>query len=102
MKTLLSIVSIFFFLFSFSQQPLNIIYNKNLSGKALDGRLLLLLSKNNASEPRFQIEDGPNSQLVFGKDVDGWKGGEIVSFKGNEFGYPVQSLKKKKENTYNR
>lgn len=77
----------------FSQQPFLITYNQKLSGKPLDGRVLLLLSKNNASEPRFQIEDGPNSQLVFGKDVDGWKGGEGISFKGAEFGYPVQSLK---------
>ena len=77
----------------FSQQPFLITYNQKLSGKPLDGRLLLLLSKNNVAEPRFQIEDGPNSQLVFGKDVDGWKGSEGISFKGAEFGYPVQSLK---------
>jgi len=77
----------------FSQQPFLITYNRKLSGIPLDGRVLLLLSKNNASEPRFQIEDGPNSQMVFGKDVDGWKGGESVSFKGAEFGYPLQSLK---------
>lgn len=78
---------------AFSQQPFLITYNQKLSGKPLDGRVLLLLSKNNASEPRFQIADGPNSQMVFGKDVDGWKGGEGISFKGAEFGYPVQSLK---------
>ena len=93
MKKILSFCFLLISFSVFSQQPFLITYNQKLSGKPLDGRVLLLLSKNNASEPRFQIEDGPNSQMVFGKDVDGWKGGEGISFKGTEFGYPVQSLK---------
>ncbi len=93
MKKIISFCFLLISFSAFSQQPFLITYNQKLSGKPLDGRVLLLLSKNNASEPRFQIADGPNSQMVFGKDVDGWKGGEGISFKGAEFGYPVQSLK---------
>ena len=44
----------------------------SLSNQALDGRLLLLISKNNDTEPRFQIADGPNSQLAFGIDVENY------------------------------
>lgn len=36
----------------------------------LDGRLLLLLSKNNKTEPRFQVLDGHDTQLVFGLTID--------------------------------
>ena len=32
----------------------------------LDGRLLLLLSTNGNAEPRFQVNDGAATQLVFG------------------------------------
>ena len=38
------------------------------SAAPLDGRLLLLLSANSEAEPRFQIGDGPTTQLVFGID----------------------------------
>jgi len=93
MRKILLVISAICSLSVFAQPPVHIIYNKNLSGKALDGRLLLLLSKNGSAEPRFQIEDGPGTQMVFGKDVDGWQGGEGISFKSTEFGYPVQSLK---------
>jgi hypothetical protein len=59
----------------------------------LDGRLLLLVSRKAEPEPRFLIEDGPETQLVIGKDVDGWKPGERVAFGEKDFGFPIQSLK---------
>ncbi len=36
------------------------------SSVPIDGRMLLLLSTNGDAEPRFQINDGPSTQLVFG------------------------------------
>ena len=38
-------------------------------------RLLLLISKDKAAEPRFQINEDLNTQQVFGIDVDGLKPG---------------------------
>ena len=60
---------------------------------ALDGRLLLLLSKNDSKEPRFQISDAANTQMVFGVDVDNWqpKTTQLVSV--NAFGYPIEKIK---------
>jgi len=59
----------------------------------LDGRLLIMLSKNDKTEPRFQIADGPESQLVFGLDVEEWEAGKpIIADGSNAFGYPVESL----------
>jgi hypothetical protein len=58
----------------------------------LDGRMLLLVSADGSAEPRFQISDGPNTQLIFGLDVEGLKGGEPAVFDGGAFGYPLRSL----------
>ena len=62
------------------------------SADPLDGRLVLMLSQDDAAEPRFQIVDGPNSQLAFGVDVEGWAPGEAVTVDGGAFGYPIRSL----------
>ncbi|MEM7368323.1 MAG: hypothetical protein AAF587_06945 [Bacteroidota bacterium] len=59
---------------------------------ALNGRLLLLISNNNETEPRFQINDGPSTQLVFGLDVENWKPGEAQEINRTAFGYPIQTL----------
>jgi dienelactone hydrolase len=45
-------------------------FTKEMSEQAQDGRLLLLLANNDKSEPRFQINDGLTTQLVFGIDVE--------------------------------
>ncbi len=58
----------------------------------LDGRLLLLLSTNEEAEPRFQLSDGPETQLVFGIDVNGWAPGQPIEFDSTAFGYPIESL----------
>jgi hypothetical protein len=58
----------------------------------LDGRLLLLISSDGNAEPRFQISDGPATQLVFGIDVDGLAPGAEAIVDGSAFGYPLQSL----------
>jgi hypothetical protein len=61
-------------------------------GEQFDGRLLLMLSNNDEREPRFQISDGPNTQMVFGIDVEGWKAGEAQIVDAEAFGYPFESL----------
>lgn len=65
----------------------------SLGDTAFDGRLLLLLSTNDENEPRFQISDGLNTQLVFGMDVEGWKSGQTISVDQAAYGYPIQQLK---------
>jgi hypothetical protein len=58
----------------------------------LDGRLLLLLSTDGNAEPRFQVSDGPGTQLVFGVDVDGLAPGAEAVVDASAFGYPMRSL----------
>lgn len=81
-------------LFSCSAQSFSIRLPDSLSKKPLDGRLLLLISNNNAAEPRFQISDGTSTQLVFGIDVENWKPGTEKIISSTAFGYPVESLLK--------
>ncbi|MFN7261030.1 MAG: hypothetical protein ACK5TU_14110 [Cyclobacteriaceae bacterium] len=71
----------------------SISFTKELSEQAQDGRLLLLLSTNNKAEPRFQINDGLETQLVFGVDVEGMKPGDEIKIDESAFGFPIQNLK---------
>ncbi len=64
----------------------------SLSDTPLDGRLLLLLSTNDAAEPRFQVSDGAGTQLVFGVDVVGLAPGGEAVVDASAFGYPLRSL----------
>ena len=59
-----------------------------------DGRLLLLLATDSSREPRFQINSGLNAQLVFGINVDEWRGGATAAVTGEAFGFPIESLAK--------
>jgi hypothetical protein len=58
----------------------------------LDGRLLLLISTDGRAEPRFQVSDGPNTQLVFGIDVECLAPGAEAVVDASAFGYPMRSL----------
>jgi hypothetical protein len=62
------------------------------SPSPLDGRLLVMLSTDSTQEPRFQITDGPATQLVFGVDADRWIPGRPMAVDERAFGYPMRSL----------
>lgn len=64
----------------------------SLSEEAKDGRLLLLLSTDDSKEPRFQINDGPNTQLVFGQNVEGMQSDKVIAFNSDHLGYPIQDI----------
>ncbi len=86
---------IFFLLITCSAQAqtFRVKIDPSLHSSDFDGRLLLLLSKNNRSEPRFQVSDGVGSQLVFGTDIEGWKSGTSKLVDVQAFGYPLERLK---------
>ncbi len=66
-------------------------FTEELSKQAQDGRLLLMLAKDSASEPRFQINDGLNTQLIFGVDVEGMKPGDEIRMDATAFGFPIKT-----------
>ncbi len=57
-----------------------------------DGRLFLLLSNDGRQEPRFQISEDLNTQLVFGIDVENWLPGQPLVLDARADGYPIPRL----------
>ena len=51
-----------------------------------------MIAKTNSPEPRFQISDGPSSQMIFGITVDSLTAGQEVLIDSTVFGYPVSSI----------
>jgi len=78
---------------SLPAQTFSVTFQRSLSDQALDGRLLLLLSTDASAEPRFQIDDSPRSQLMFGMTVDGWAAGQPNVVDASAHGYPIRSLR---------
>ncbi len=71
-----------------------------ISKDTIDGRMLLLLSKDGSKEPRLQINEDLSTQQVFGVDVEGLKPGETTLVDARAFGYPLQSLSQVKPGEY--
>ena len=95
-KTLLLLLSVL--LFQSCKEELqvansvHISFTSDVSEAPKDGRLLLMLSNDYEKEPRFQINDGLNGQLVFGMNVDDMVPGAKITFDDSVFGYPFSSL----------
>lgn len=59
---------------------------------AYDGRVLLLLTKDGASEPRFQANRSNTSAQVFGVDAQAMRAGQSVTIDGSVTGYPLETM----------
>lgn len=58
----------------------------------MDGRLLLFISDNDSREPKSQVNDNPDTQMLFGQNVEGWSAGTSETMAKEAFGYPLESL----------
>ena len=67
-------------------------FPRGRSAAPLDGRVLLLISNDSTDEPRNQVSDGLNTQLIFGLDVDGLAPGAVVVVDSRAAGYPLDRL----------
>lgn len=101
MKKVLTLMALcIHFSFFLIGQTIEVTLPADVSKQPMDGRLLIMLSKNPSGEPRFQISDGQETQQIFGIDVEGWKPGTSIQLNANAFGYPVESIKKIKSGQY--
>jgi hypothetical protein len=73
---------------------------EDLPGVEVHGRMFIMLSIDDSKEPRFQINDGPNTQLLFGIDVEGASPGDKIIIGPEAFGYPLESLVEVPEGEY--
>jgi hypothetical protein len=60
--------------------------------KPLNGHLILLIAKNDKSEPRMQLSEDYLSAQGFGVDVGDWTPGKPIVVDAKTFGYPRRSL----------
>ncbi|QBA64819.1 alpha/beta hydrolase-fold protein [Muriicola soli] len=71
---------------------ISISFSDTESETALDGRLLLMLAKDNEVEPRFQINSGLGTQLIYGMNVNQMQPGQATPFDPEAFGFPIAQL----------
>lgn len=67
-------------------------YSNSFSSESFDGRLLVMITKDGSSEPRFQINDSKDTGILIGKNVENWKSGNIEVFDSNTLAYPIKNL----------
>jgi len=77
---------------SASELSFAVSFTDAVSSEPLDGRLLIMISTDATKEPRFQIVDGPQTQQIFGIDVEGLAPGAEAIVDGGVLGYPRESL----------
>jgi hypothetical protein len=58
----------------------------------LDGRLLLLITTDDKTEPRFQVQPGLKAIQLFGIDVNNLESGQDTIIDDSVFGYPKPQL----------
>ncbi len=75
-------------------------FSAELTEQAQDGRLLLLLATHDGKEPRFLVDNSADTQLVFGVNVESWKGSDEIVFDNDAIGFPLASLGEVPAGTY--
>jgi hypothetical protein len=67
-------------------------FSAERSAQPLDGRILLVLSTDGSAEPRTQVGNSAQTQMIFGVDIDGLKPGQAVTVDDSAYGYPIRKL----------
>ncbi len=67
-------------------------YPPSAAAGPLDGRVLLLLSKDDVTEPRFEVDAGVDAIQLFGLDVHGLAPDQAALVDAAAYGYPYESL----------
>lgn len=102
-----SMMKVLFFIAAFlsyatlhAQIKFSVTFPKSLENQALDGRLLLMLTTDSTSEPRYQIRDEVTTAQVFGIDVENWQPDKPATIDASVLGYPIRSLSGLKAGRY--
>jgi len=67
-------------------------FDEQINPEPLDGRVIVMITKDGDSEPRDQIRSGVRAIQVFGIDVDGMAPNQEAVVDTQVFGYPLPSL----------
>ncbi len=77
---------------SIASTKFNIQLDDSFSLEPQDGRLLLMLAAEQTPEPRFSINNSPDTQLIFGRNVEDWSALETVVIDSTAIGFPLNNL----------
>ena len=75
-------------------------FSAALTAEKQDGRLLLMLSTLDDNEPRFQVDNSPDTQLIFGVNVRGWGPDTPTVVDASAIGFPLSDLSEVPPGTY--
>ena len=67
-------------------------FDAKVQAEPVDGRVLVILSKDASRDPRFQVAAGSNAVPIWGVDVEELGPGETAVIDEGTFGYPFPSL----------
>ena len=67
-------------------------YEATIADGPLDGRVILILTRNDETEPRFQVAADLGAVPIFGVDVEDLDPGEAAVIDATVFGFPVESV----------
>jgi hypothetical protein len=85
---------------AFAAPRFDVQFAPEAKAEAVDGRLIVVVSKKTDGEPRLQVSWGIDTQQVFGVDVDGWKPGDVARVDAAAAGHPLASLRDLPPGTY--
>lgn len=105
-KTVVSIIRFICFLFliptALAQETpeFSISFDAESVNTPQDGRLLLLLATHADQEPRFLVSNSPQTQLIFGKNVENWRANSETTIDSQSIGFPLPDLSSVPPGTY--
>jgi hypothetical protein len=67
-------------------------YQAAVEDGPLDGRIILILARDDETEPRFQVSAGLDAVPIFGVDIEDLDPGEDAIIDAQVFGFPVESV----------
>lgn len=91
-RSMAALLIIFILAIEMSAQGFVVQIPSDLGDSEINGRMFVMLSRDDSAEPRFQINDGAKTQLIFGVDVEGASAGDKINVGPEAFGYPIESL----------
>ena len=71
---------------------IEVTYDPTLGTDGFNGRLLVMVTKDTITEPRFQINDSDQTGVITGKDVQHWSPLTSEFFSKNTPAYPITKI----------
>jgi enterochelin esterase-like enzyme len=96
----LILLALFLSAIAWSAPLFEVTFPSSIRDTAVDGRVIVVVSKQLKGEPRFQVSWGVRTQQVFGIDVDGWQPGQAVTVDDSADGHPLTGPAELEAGTY--